>query len=264
MPWPADGRHPQLRGALKDAVLRVYGIDATQDSELDSIAADLLDQTIKDMNSHLYEFNKVNQTISPLIADTADYELDPMTAGPGGGVTPSTPAVPYKESQAYLLKTDSSRVYLNYLPWVRFSEQLSGRFGSTSGIPSTYSFRNLEADGLLSLFPAPNAGTVGDYTLVLEYYRRIPLLSEVPDDDSTIAVPEEVETPLIYGACKRLAIHLVGASHPDVAAFAALEKISLEELKAVDKRHPDQLQRFRLIDRINRGQLDRNSLFIKV
>jgi len=261
MAWPEAGRHPQSQGALKDAVLRVYGIDATQDDELDAIAADLLDQTIKDMNSHLYEFNKMELLLAAnLVVDQADYPIDSTAPGPG---LPATIMLPYKESLTYLKDTsNSTRIYLSYLPWIRFSEQLSGRFGTTTGIPATYSFRNLEIDGIMTLYPTPS---VTNYSLNFEFYRRIPLLAELGvDDDATIMVPEEVETPLIYGACKRLAIHLIGAAHPDVAAFAALEKTSLEELKAVDKRHPDQLQRFRLVDRLNRGQIARNSLFLKI
>ncbi len=248
-------------------MLRVYGIDQVQDNELKLVAESLIDQTIKDMNSHLYEFNKFTETGITLVSEQNDYVLTNTDLGVGGGSPPvaATPVIPYKEVIAYLIKTDdSSRQFLTYIPWVRFSERLGHPLFNNTDIPTIYSWRNVETDGTVTVHPAPGTSVANDYTLTIEFYRRIPLYSEVQDGE-TIMVPEEVEVPLVYGSCKRLAIHLLGAAHPDVAAFNQLEKTSLEELKAVDKRHPDQQQRFVLSDNIKRGRLSgRRSLFIRV
>jgi hypothetical protein len=238
-------------------LLRTYGVDDSQDTELTAVAKDFLDDAVKDMNSHLYEFNRLSETID-LQADDNNY---PLTNTDADGTDGST-IVPYKESYAYLIDADGNRLPLTYLPWVRFAERLGNTFYSNSGPPELYSFKNIENDGKVYVWPTPGDLT---YDMVIDFYRRIPLYSDLTNSTTSPNMPEEVETPLFYNALKRLAIHLYGPGHKDVEGFDALESKALTELKAVDKRHPDQQQRFVVSDFRNRNRsAGRRSLYIKV
>lgn len=245
---------------MRTKLLRTYGVDDSQDTELAGIADDFLDDAIKDMNSHLYEFTKYNETID-LAAGTATYTLSDTDVD--GVINDGSAIIPHKESYCYLLhSTNGTRLPLTYLPWVRFSERLGNAFGGNSGPPELYSFRNLESDGVVTFWPTPNNT---NYDAVLEFYRHIPLYSELTSDSTKPNFPEGVETPLFYNAAKRLAIHLYGPGHPDVASFQALESKALSELKAVDKRHPDQQQRFVVSDfQAKQRSLGRRKLYIEV
>lgn len=221
------------KATLVSRAMSTYGIDT--DSELQTVVEGLLDDTIRDHNSHLYEFNKRVQTGIVLTGGTATYELAAAT---------------YKESLAYLVKTSDSTKQgpLVYLPYIRFRETYGDGAYITTGVPTVYTFRNLNNDGLVTLGAAPNTATAANYTLTVEYYRRIPLASV---EDPIEGFPE-LATPLLYGLMKRLAIHLYGPAHGDVSAFAGLEQEALGKVKSIDKRHPDQQMRFRLVDHVRR------------
>jgi hypothetical protein len=234
---------------LINKVAQVYGIDKDSDTELGTVVLGLLDDTVRNMNSHLYEFNKIVQDNIPITVNERDVNLNV-------GV--------YKESLGYLVRTsDNTKILLVYLPYVHFMDQWEANLFGDAGISSAYTFRNVERDGIVSLGPAPNNATATDYTLTLEYYRRIPLPSEQTEG---VDVPPEVETALIYGSQKRLAIHLHGPGHPDVGAFHRLEAEALSALKAVDKRHPDEQKRFRLVDHSYKGKrrLNDGSIYIRI
>jgi hypothetical protein len=250
------------REKMRAKLLRTYGIDETQDDEIGGdagIADDFLDEAVKDMNSHLYEFNKRWQTLD-LAAGTNNYELTDETAETEP--TDGSNIIPYRESYAYLVDSAGGRLPMTYLPWVKFAERLGNIFYSNTGTPELYSFRNIDFDGKVYVWPTPSNTT---YDMVLEFYKRIPLYSETTAEGTTPSIPEDVETALFYNAAKRLAIHLYGPSHDDVAAFHELEQDALTRLKAVDKRHPDQQQRFVVSDFRNRNRVaGRRSLYIKV
>lgn len=250
MAWDSDARYPVSQTNLKDEVLSTFGVDQTQDTELATLALRFLDQAVKDMNTHLYEFNKHIESSITLVSAQQDYILTSSTTDTDG-----VKIVPYRECQAYAIKTsDGSREPLAYLPWVRFSECIGNSLASSTGIPTSYSLRNVDRTGVVSLFPKPSASVASTYTLTVEFYKRIPLPSLLTGASTQMRVPEEVETALIYNACKRMAIHLYGPGHPDVAGYAALESKALTELKQVDKTHPDQMQRFMLVDHTRKGR----------
>jgi len=238
------------QSALVDRVVNVYGIDRTSDTEMAGVALDLLDETVKEMNSHLYEFNKMVESNLTITADANTIVLR-------NGV--------YRESIARMIYTPDStqELLLMYLPYVQYQDAYGSSRYIGSGIPVVYSFRNVERDGTLYLGPTPDSGAATDYTLTVEYYRRIPLVSSVT---AALDIPPEVEPALVYGAQKRLAIHLYGPGHPDVAAFQGLEMRALQQLKAVDKRHPDTNKRFKLADRRFAGKRNplRGQLFIRI
>lgn len=240
-------------------VARQYGFNPQVDTELADIALDFLDEAVQDMNSHLYEFNKRSETVS-LTDGTSTYTLSG-----GSAESTTTPVIPYKESIAYLDHlTSTDRINLVYIPWVRFAEYVKNRVFAGTGEPELYSFRNIENDGTVTLYPTPG-GTADTHVLVLEYYIRIPLISILANDATSPRIPEEVEVPLLYNAMKRMATHLYGPGHPDVGGFDVLEQRSLGRLQAVDKRHPDQNLRFQLVDNVKRGtHRSRRALYIKV
>lgn len=222
---------PVVRDSLITRALRPFG--HTADTELRTVAGDLLDETVMDMNMHLYEFNRMTTSIA-LTSGTIMYQL---------------PSPFYRESLAYLVKIADSekQAPFVYIPNVRFRSLP----GVGYGVPYLYTLRNVHADGLVEVAPTPNDDCAAKYTLSIEYYRRIVLPSEATGGQ--LDVPQEVEVPLMYGTQKRLAIHFHGPGHPDVGGYKVLEDEALGNLKGVDKRHPDQHLRFVLSGHSTRG-----------
>ena len=215
-------------------VARLYGLEG--DSEMRVLSQNMLDETITEMNSWTYEFNKVVLAGVTLVQDQQEYAL---------------PTGFYKESQCVLVDgSDNDDTTLHFLPWVHFSRTYLAGPSSGSGVPISYSIRNTQREGEVHLYPKPGATLAGDYTLRLEYYRRIPLVSE----EDPLEVPPELEAALVFGAQKRMAIHIKGPGDPDVASLDSLEARSLERLQASDRRTPDANTRFRLATRSRRKQ----------
>ncbi len=232
---------------LQAKVCRLYGIDATHDTELAALALDLLDETVDEMNSQLYDFNKRVETGITLTAGTAAYELNSAF---------------YRESLAYLVDSSGDREPpLIYLPYARFRETYGDEDWVSDGFPEVYTIRNVQDDGQVTLGPTPDTSAAA-YTLTVEYYRRIP---KVSGSEDPLAVPDEVEPALLYGAMKRMAIHINGPGHADVAAFETLEARAIEKLKGVDRRHPDQNMRFQLHGHSRRARRFRDrALYIRI
>lgn len=239
-------------------VCRQYGFDKDVDEEIAGIALDFLDEAVQDMNSHLYEFNKRIEEID-LVAEQQDYVLT------GGSTERGAHVVPYKESIAFLAgSSGENRIHLTYVPWFRFQDMANNRLYTNTGEPSVYSFRALDNDGKISLYPKPS-NSYTSHTLTAEYYIRLPLISSLASPDTAPYIPEEVEIPLLYNAMKRMAVHLHGPGHKDVVGFQALETKAVDELQAVDKRHPDGGTRFMVVDHMKRGTRDgRKAEYIKV
>jgi hypothetical protein len=179
--------------------------------------------------------------------------------------TVGLPTTFYRESLAFLVRTSdsSTRGLLTYIPYAQFQAMfnlpLSIGYPST-GTPTNYSIFNIHNDGKVSLRPIPDAATASDSTLTVHYYRRTPLVSE----QDPLLVPQEVEVSLMYGAQKRMATHLKGAADPDVRALDAMESRALERLKAVDKRHPDERARFKLVDAVPSAHGELGTIYIKI
>ena len=150
-----------------------------------------------------------------------------------------------------------------HMPHAHFMDQWGQEARNSAQVPVVYTFRNLHGDCKVLLAPSPAATVADEYTLTVEYYRRIPLVSE----NSTLDVPPEVQTALIYGAQKRMAIHIhADASHRSVAALHTLEQHALKNLKHIDMHHPDTQKRFRIVDHSFRGRknFQRGEVYIRV
>lgn len=235
---------PRSKDALVDQVTDLYG--NTTDAELEAKALQFLDDAVDDMNTHLWEFNKMVETG---IAMTAEQSFVPLSA----------PV--YREVGAFLVDTSSGEAapHLTFLPWIEF-RRLYGAPNET-GQPLVYSYFNPHREGKLHLAPTPDTSTAANSTLTFEFYRRTPRVSE----EDPLQVPREIEQLLIYGAQKRMAIHLLGASNPDVVSLQALETKALDDLRGVDKRSPDERLRFRLVDHVqNNRMLPHNYLVLKL
>lgn len=245
--------NPVTRSALVSRVAELYGIDSAVDTDIATVALNLLDETVKEMNAHLYEFNKMTKVSVSLVAGTQTVDL-----------SATTPVI-YKESLAYLVETATSQRQdpLQYIVYEDFIKQFGKDY--STGTPSAYTFRNQALTTLLSFWPIPDATAATRFTLTLEYYRRIPLISSVAVG-SSIDVPAEVETALMYGAMKRMAIHMKGASHPDVMSFDALESKALEKLRNMERLHPDAPRRFRLFGQHSSTMMTKeaNVVYIRV
>lgn len=218
---------PSKTSKLVDKVVRLYGL--TDDDEAKAMALDFLDETIIEMNTHMYEFNLVQVTGITLVEGQAEYTL---------------PTQFYREKLAYLKDSDGNTGEpMYYIDWPTFM-RLYGKQPDTNAFPQAYSIRNVQNDGKVSLAPSPDGRSASDYTLTVDYYRRIPLASEV----EVLTVPQEVEVTLLYGAKKRFAMEVRGADQPDWQTFDELETKTLDRLKTADRRHPDEVTRFRLYD----------------
>lgn len=217
---------PRPMDELIASVGGIYGVQG--DDELEAVTLECINSSIDDANTHLWEFNKLVESGLPF---TAAQSYVQVTANA------------YREMAVTLTDADGNvSPPLQMLPWSHF-ETLYGN-SNLQGTPHTYSYRNLHREGKLYFFPTPPTSYVSttDYTYNFEYYRRIPHA----DEEDPLQIPREIEQLITYGAKKRLAAHLAGASHPDVAAYAALEEQSLSALKSVDRRSTAETLRFRL------------------
>lgn len=236
---------PHDRDTLTGKVVDLYGVQS--DSELEAKALQFLDDAVDDINTHLWEFNKIMDTGITL---TANQSWVPISGAM------------YREHSAFLVQTNSQQSYahLAFLPWIEF--QRTYGVPNESGQPVVYSYFNLHREGKVYLAPAPDTNMASSATLTLEYYRRVPRVSDTEDP---LQIPREIEQLIVYGAQKRMAIHLLGAANPDVAALAMLETKALDELRGVDKRSPDERLRFRLGDGVSVNRyLPRNYIILRI
>jgi hypothetical protein len=234
---------PVATNTLVAKVADLYGLSG--DDEASQQALDCLDEVVKELNMHLWEFNIVTTSGLTVVANTRSITL---------------PTLFYKEKIGYLVSSDGSKDSpLVYVDWATFERLYASEDHPVSpDTPRAYSVKNQHREGLVYLGPTPDAGTAADKTLTLQYYRRI----EIPSQAQQLVVPEEVENVILYGAKKRFAIMIEGPDSPSVARLHLLETDVLEKLQAIDRRHPDEATRFRLYPYAS--QPARGDLFIRI
>jgi len=224
------GAVPSRRSQLIEDVCALYGWDTT-DSQLRNRVIRFLDGSIKDLNTGLFEFNKIVET-GILMAERQQWVQLGSNA--------------HKISQVYLThNTNGDQVPMTILPYDHF-KRLYYRTEKT-GLPYVATNFNIEREGKVYLYYIPDSKTVTDYTLTTEYYIRIPLISEIAEGAS-LSIPQEMENVIVFGAQKRLAEHLLGPGHRDVGAKAALESQALDRVKNSDRSKPGAQIRFRMCD----------------
>lgn len=209
-------------------VARRYG--GQNDDEMKNIAKDCIDETIKDLNKDLYEFNIIRQSN---ITITADQSYVNIISGF------------FKPKNANLIRTsDNYEEYpLSYIDWASYKRMYSEDSSYTSR-PVVYTSKNLHGEGRLYLGPTPDSSTANNYTLRVDYYKRIPLCSEVDSLD----IFQEAENAILNGALRRFAEHITGPDSNDTRYYATLYLNDQDELKAIDRRQPDEMTRFRIVD----------------
>jgi hypothetical protein len=230
-PWSGAVISP--RNTLLDKVCALYGLDVGTDAEFAARALGWLDDSIKDLNHHIWRSTIVAESGITLISGQPWFLLSSQV---------------YKESLAYLVhNSDGDQPPLDFTPWVHFKKTWPSSQQTQTGTPTTYSIFNLERDARVYLYPVPDDTVVTEYTLTLEYYQRLPKISLASKTGSP-NIPEEFENVLLYGAYKRCALHF--QDRPAVGIYAGLEREALGRLKTIEATRPDAQHRFRLIDEI--------------
>ena len=232
-PW--SGARISTRNQLVSKVCALYGY-STSDRKLVNKVLTWLDDSVKDLNTRIWQSTLSVETGILMVASQQYVTVDSLF---------------YKESQAYL--TDNStgdQGSLKYLPWVHFKRLYPGTDtsndgGGDTGRPTIYTIFNFEKDAKIYLYPIPSSDTVSQYTLTLEYYKRLPKISSV-SINAAPDIPEEFENAILFGAYKRFAMD-VGETEK-VNLYAAMEKENILRIKEIDSAHPDADRRFRLIN----------------
>ncbi len=234
------------RNTLVKKVVRIYGLEGNDEAK--SIALDNLDDEIKEINKELWEFNIVSTSAIPVVEKDEDYTL---------------PTLFYREKLAYFEETSTGNrgEPMVYMDWVSFRRLYGSYDKSFTDRPRAYSVKNSQREGLVYLGQRPDADTQDNFTLYMDYYRRIPLLSTT----AQLEIPQEVENMLLYGAQMRFARDIVGVSHPDVNTYKALHDDAKTQLAEIDRRHPDEVTRFRMNDRFSgQGRYRRNQVYVRI
>lgn len=224
------GTSTSTHNTLVNKVASLYGIEVGYDSELGQRALEWLDDSVRDLNMGLYEFNKVSQT--GIVLTAAQQYVAAATEI-------------YRPYIAYLVRTSDSMAHgpLTGMDWPDFKRNYPDAVNTSQ--PISYATFNYESEGRVYLGPTPDTDTANGFTLSIDYYRRIPKVSDVAGGDA-LNVPEEVEVPLLYGAYKRAAMHF--GQPNDVAMYESLWFKSLDRLKNIDRKQPSNQHRFRLVD----------------
>lgn len=224
------GALPTTRSSLVGKVCATFGF-SDSDTDLAQKALNALDDAVKEFNTALFDFNKVAESGIPLVTGQQWVLLSSQV---------------HWVSNAYLVdNTQGDQTPLVELPWDHFKRLYPN--GQEMGRPKVFASFNLDLDGRIYLYQTPTQEIVDQFTLAVEYYRRIPLISSVGANTS-IEVPSEIENTLLYGAKKRVAIDIDGAGSPSVNSFASLEQQSLDRLKRSDRTRPNEQRRWRLVD----------------
>lgn len=148
--------------------------------EVRSQALACVNRVREHLNTRDWAFLKTNAANITLVAATATYSLPTNFKAP---------------SYARLLDSNGKQDFeLRYVPDDVLTRLVTDQ--ETTGKPYYYSLRNHYADGLVSLYPIPDSGAASTWTLDVEYYKRIPVIT---DDTARIDVPEEVNRVLAIG-----------------------------------------------------------------
>jgi hypothetical protein len=113
---------------------------------------------------------------------------------------------------------------------------------SATGRPQFYMLRNDFQDGLITLYPTPDATAASDDRLVVEYYARI---EGIADSTDPVNLPEEVTNCLVVGGQAYMLRERDKVSPALGMAFADYQRIKAL-LMVDDRRIADERVRFRL------------------
>ena len=224
---------------LVSQVARIVGGEG--ENKVRSAALDTINRVRVRMNRRDWRFTKTTHTAITLVDGTATYSL---------------PAAFKRPVFAQLLDSNS-KVFskLEYKDDAWFAAWWEQQDGT--GPPTVYELRNDQADGLVTVYPTPDAGAAADHTLRVEYFSRITVIS-----DSTVAVdfPEEMCDVLIYGGQYLLLKEREKDNRELLAIARADYDRAFSDLIRYDRQFDDNRTRFR----ISPGVKAFGTLFIKV
>jgi len=178
------------------------------------------------LNGMDWNFTKTQNAAITLVSGTETYSL----------------ATTFKKpSYAQLLDSNSKPDRaLEYQDDAQFAHWYEDQ--DDTGEPHYYSLRNAQEDGLIRVFPTPDAGAASTWTLRVEYFKRIPVIADNTDE---VDLPEEVCNVFILGGQYYLLMEREKGSQMIPIARQDYE-IAIAELKAYDRRITDDNPRFRL------------------
>src|SRR3990167_4619438 len=228
-------------GSGANKVTEVARIVGGQDeNSIRAQALSCINRVRMELNMHDWRFMKTNASNITLINGTATYALPT-----------NLKAVTY----ARLLDTNGKQDHeLTYVPDDVFTHWMTDQ--EHTGQPLYYNASNVFGDGLVTLYPVPDASAVTNWTLDVEYFKRIPVIT---DDAWAIDVPEEVNLVLTAGGQMYL-LEERDKSSPVLPVKIAEYGRVFGELKAMDRRVHDERPRFR----IGSARQTLGTLYIKI
>jgi hypothetical protein len=229
-----SGSYISARQVLREKVAALKGFSVA-DPNLVERVDQFLDDAVKDLNTYPWESAKTSETFA-LTLDQQYVTLNPLF---------------FKESLVYLTHiTSGNYTPMKGLPYVHFKRlyPMTSPNQTIHGTPTVYTIFNYEKTRRLQFDIAPDTNTVTNFSLIVEYYKRLPLISSTQGETSA-DIPDYFENTILYGAYKRMCAHLGDDS--GVQVYSGLEREALERLQRIDIMHPDAERRFRLIDELS-------------
>jgi len=144
-----------------------------------------LDETVRAFNSMAWRFNRKSTDIT-FVASTSDYAL------------PATVRSVWK-----VMLLDSDDELIDEIPFVTYQDFLlyDGSTQSPVSIPNEYTLFNMFDTGNIRFLP--RLGTTFSYPKARVFY-HIRIVVPSADDESTLTVPQEVETAIVRQAAALL------------------------------------------------------------
>lgn len=164
---------------LVDNVASVVG--GVDEDNLRVQALDCINRARSEINMHDWRFLKRTVTSTAFVAATATYSLPSAFKAPSFFRLLDINGKPYRDLQ-----------YMDDASLAHATPQQT-----LTGPPSAYSLRNSFNDGLITMYPVPDAGVVSNYTWAGEYYTRIGAIAD--DGTALSSIPEEICNVLIAG-----------------------------------------------------------------
>ena len=207
---------------LVNRVARVIG--GEQENELRSQSLSVINRVRIRLNRRDWHFMKKQAGAITLVDGTQTYSL---------------PSAFKKPSYAQLLDTSGKPERdLEFTDDALFSHRIGKQ--ESGGPPNWYWLRNHYDDGLISLYPVPDAGTAADLTLRVEYFGRI---ANIQDTSVAVDLPEEVCDVLVLGG-QYFLLRDREKNSPALAAYRADFVEAENSLQVYDRRISDEHPRF--------------------
>ena len=213
-----------LGNDLVSQVARVVG--GEDKNTIRAQALDCINRVVDRMSRKDWRFLKTTATAITLVNGTKTYTLPTTFKSPSHAVLLDTNSKP-----------DHSLIYQDDAWWSHAQPDQE-----STGQPVYYLLRNAFGDGLISVYPVPDASAATSWTLSVEYFKRFP---QVTDDTTEVAVPQEVCDVLIVGGQAYLLREREKSSPVAAQAYADYRDI-LKDIETYDRRIGDEQARFRL------------------